>query len=364
MSSGPKTQTTTQTASLPPQYQAAMNSVLQQANALSPQPVYESRQVPGQWTGYGYSAPTTIQVPTGETTGGVESIVPELSQPTLQGLDMLTAGPNQSALNQFTKTAQGGYLNANPFTSAVNPGRMSSTGGATQSGVNPVIGDRSSIQGVSDAISQQATKAVADRFAQAGRGGSGAEGMTLAGEVTRQLAPFAFAANESGLGRDFAGQEAALGRGFAGQESNKARGLTAQEAFANRQYQSGENAAMRGNQFFNAERNRQLMAAPQLNAMNQQNIQNQLLAGQITEEQARQQMLEPFNLFNLRTDPLIRAIGGAPLSQTTTQPVNRNVGAGVLGGAATGAGIGSALALSNPWTAGLAIGGGLLGGLF
>lgn len=39
-------------------------------------------------------------------------------------------------------------------------------------------------------------------------------------------------------------------------------------------------------------------------------------------------------------------------------------GAGTLGGALGGAGLASTLSLSNPWTAGLAIGGGLLGGFF
>lgn len=49
--------------------------------------------------------------------------------------------------------------------------------------------------------------------------------------------------------------------------------------------------------------------------------------------------------------------------RSTSQPVYRSRAGGFLGGATAGAGIGSAMALSNPATAGLAIAGGLLGSL-
>lgn len=58
---------------------------------------------------------------------------------------------------------------------------------------------------------------------------------------------------------------------------------------------------------------------------------------------------------------LIYGSGGGSTTQTTTQGSNPLQGA--LGGIMGGAGIGSALALSNPWTAGIAGVMGLLGGL-
>lgn len=67
-----------------------------------------------------------------------------------------------------------------------------------------------------------------------------------------------------------------------------------------------------------------------------------------------------YNRFNL----LNSVVSGIPISSSTTstQPGGSR-GAGMLGGAAAGAGIASALALSNPLTAAAVIGGGLLGGL-
>lgn len=288
-------QTTTQTTTLPPQYQQAFTSILNQANALQPQPVMRTAQRTGSFDGYGnYTPGGTYQVPTGQYSGGVTDITPDLSSQTMRGINVLSQGPDAQAMSLLRDTAGGKYLSSNPYAG------------------------QSDISGVTDAITQAATRAVGDRFSQAGRTGSPGEGLALGNEVARQLAPYAFGASES-----------ALSRGFNSFENERARQLNAVNPLFNAQQQYG---------------------------------QNLLTAGSILEDQQRQQMLEPFNLFNLRTDPLIRALGGAPTTTSTTSPYNRNVGAGVLGGAATGAGIGSALALSNPWTAGLAIGGGLLGG--
>jgi hypothetical protein len=59
------------------------------------------------------------------------------------------------------------------------------------------------------------------------------------------------------------------------------------------------------------------------------------------------------------------AISALPLSSLIgqSQDMNRNQGAGFLGGAMGGASIANAMSLSNPWTAALAIGGGLLGSM-
>jgi hypothetical protein len=58
-------------------------------------------------------------------------------------------------------------------------------------------------------------------------------------------------------------------------------------------------------------------------------------------------------------DILSGAMGGMPYGTTRTQPMERNAGAGFLGGAATGAGIGSNF---GPWGTGIGAGiGGILG---
>lgn len=88
------------------------------------------------------------------------------------------------------------------------------------------------------------------------------------------------------------------------------------------------------------------------------------LTGRLIEDQAGRWDFAQ-NAPQINLDNYISRISGAfPGSSTTaTTPVHRNRAAGALGGAATGAGIASYLGLSNPWTAALLFGGGLLGGL-
>lgn len=86
------------------------------------------------------------------------------------------------------------------------------------------------------------------------------------------------------------------------------------------------------------------------------------LTGRMMEDQAARwdfsQNAPQANLDNY----LARISGSFPGGTTTaTTPTYRNRAAGALGGAATGAGVAGALAMSNPWTAALAVGGGLLG---
>lgn len=279
MSSTPKQQQVVQSTQLPPQYQQAFTSILNQANALQPQPVMQRVWNPGgvdtgDYYGGANSGGYYSMAPTGEYSGGVTSVVPELSPQTQSGLEILQAQPNQLVVKQLNQLATGSIPT-----------------------------------GVEDAVIRAATRAVSDRFSQAGRTGSPGEALSLGKTVSDSLAPYAFS-----------GQQSAL---------NSLLGL------------------------------------------DQQRAQNMLNAGSILEQQQREKMLEPFTLFNLRTDPLIRALGGAPTTTTTTQPVNRNVGAGILGGVATGAGLGmlgaaegaTGLAALGPWGIPLMIGGGLLGAL-
>lgn len=145
--------------------------------------------------------------------------------------------------------------------------------------INPALG------GVTQNITDAAIRAVGDRFSQAGRTGSPGEGLAIAGEVSRNLAPFAFGA-------------------------------------------------------FEAERGRQLGAIPQLFGQQGQAAQNLLNVGQTLEEQERLQALEPFQRLQLLSGPLATAISGAPPTQRITQPTSRNALAGGLGGALSGAQLG------------------------
>jgi hypothetical protein len=63
-------------------------------------------------------------------------------------------------------------------------------------------------------------------------------------------------------------------------------------------------------------------------------------------------------------DQYLARVRGTDYGSNTTVPGGGFSGAGALGGGLAGAGIAQALSLSNPWTLGLTIGGGLLGGLF
>ena len=63
-----------------------------------------------------------------------------------------------------------------------------------------------------------------------------------------------------------------------------------------------------------------------------------------------------------RYQSMVGGVNGS--SQTATNPMSRNRAAGALGGAAAGAGIASAMKLSNPYAAAAVGGGALLGGFF
>lgn len=86
------------------------------------------------------------------------------------------------------------------------------------------------------------------------------------------------------------------------------------------------------------------------------------LTGRLMEDSANRWDFNQ-NAPGINLDNYISRITGAypGQSSTSTTPTYRNRTSGALGGALGGAGIASALSLSNPWTAALAIGGGLLG---
>ena len=395
MSGSSGTQTTKNEQSLPPQFQRAMDQILQGASELRPRFEQKTKWVPntkaltaqdfsrnmdGMGINNGYAGvskdfynrgPGTQTAGLGKyvnvgdpvNVGGPTSIVPDFSQQTLQGLDMLTSGGNQDVMNLMTQAAQGNYLDSNPYSNAINAGGMNPY--ATQTNqysgsINPYT-STTGIEGVQDAIQRASTKAVSDRFTQAGRGGGPAESMALSNEVARTLAPYAFNANESAQNRFFGGAENRINRMTDADERAIARSSQAGQDVIDRQYRADETAANRGYNAYQQERATQMNAARNLQQMDSINTNNMLQAGIIREQQERQKMLEPFELYNLQTDPLIRALGGAPKTSTSTQPVNRNRAAGALGGASAGATIGSAVPVVG--TAVGAVVGGILGAI-
>ena len=138
----------------------------------------------------------------------------------------------------------------------------------------------------------------------------------------------------------------------------------------------GETAGQLYGQNFTNERMNQQRAmafAPQLAETDFRDAQALLGVGDVRREN-QQDMLNlgyeqflaqqqwPYQQLNFAGDVLARSMGGGGTSMSTgPNPFRSNRAAGALGGAAAGAGLGSMLALSNPATAGLAIGGGLLG---
>lgn len=110
--------------------------------------------------------------------------------------------------------------------------------------------------------------------------------------------------------------------------------------------------------------------ASQYQGLNSNDLNNMLTAGNALQDQdqayrdfAYQEFLNrqnfPIDNLNLRF-AAINNTNYQPGSSSSS-PIYRNRAGGFLGGASTGAGIASALSLSNPATAGLALGGGLLG---
>lgn len=142
-----------------------------------------------------------------------------------------------------------------------------------------------------------------------------------------------------------------------------------------RNSQLAESQFGRADQNYNAERQRQIqgmMFAPQLANTDYQNYQALLGAGDITRE-AQQAGLNddyarwqdwvnrPYQQLETLSNAIMGATGGGVARNTVSPGVQTNRTAGAIGGALSGAGMGS---MFGPW--GTAIGGGLglLGGLF
>lgn len=163
---------------------------------------------------------------------------------------------------------------------------------------------------------------------------------------------------ESRLGRQLVTEEDRLGRIYAAGETATNRAFGSEEDRLAREFAAQESALARGFSGYEAERARQLAAiAPLLNLPVQQ-AQNYLNAGSIIEGYNREKALEPFQLASMVQNPLVAAIGGSPISSTTSQPLNRNLGSSALGGALAGQSLATAMGATGPLGA---IAGGILG---
>lgn len=101
--------------------------------------------------------------------------------------------------------------------------------------------------------------------------------------------------------------------------------------------------------------------------LNQAGTQEQLWNQDQLDQAYQQYLLDVAGPF-AGLDQYASIVGGMPTGSTTTSTstaprTNSSFLSGALGGGLGGYGLASALSLSNPWTAGLALGGGLLGGL-
>lgn len=171
------------------------------------------------------------------------------------------------------------------------------------------------LSGVFDDISSRVIPAVQSQFTASGRTGSPLEAINLTNELTRAYSPFAFGAAENAENR----RMSALGM------------------------------------------------APELAGLDYRNMAQLLNAGSIVQNQGQAELQDAINRWNFeQNQPLSMLQQYQGLVQgnyggSMTQPSYSNPGAGLLGGAATGAGIASALGATGPWGWAAAGLGGLLG---
>ena len=107
---------------------------------------------------------------------------------------------------------------------------------------------------------------------------------------------------------------------------------------------------------YQAERNRQQQMAALAPSILSAPVNNQLQAGQMVDQRNQALAQAPWNQLGLYQGGISGNYGG---TTTMTQPYYQNKGAGILGGAMSGAGLANMMGMSNPWL--FALGGGLLG---
>jgi hypothetical protein len=277
------------------------------------QKLYQNPSVPGYYPGQGYVSPTestqqALQFGANRAVLG-NPLLPQAQQ-TVSGMQN-TFNP---AIQQMQATAGGQYLSGNPFFSGAFDAAARSAGTTFQ-----------------DQMQQ-----VASNTSRAGRYGSGAMGQLQ----DRAAGTFATALT------DTAGKLA-----YQNYDAERARQEAAQGNIGN---------------LYGADYARQLQAAQMSPALAQADYQdiNQLYqVGQAQESYQQAALADAMQRYNFQQNlpaaklqSFLSAAYGAPMGQQTTQPIYRNQGANVLGGAALGSALGG-----GPLGAGIGAGAGLLG---
>lgn len=289
-SSTPSTQVVTQ--QIDPSMQPYISYGLQEAQRL-----YQNPSVPGYYPGQGYVSPTestqqALQFGANRAVLG-NPLLPQAQQ-TVSGMQN-TFNP---AIQQMQGTAGGEYLSGNPFFSGAFNAAARAAGTTFQ-----------------DQMQQ-----VSSNASKAGRYGSGAMG---------QL------------------QDRAAGT-FASALTDTAGKLAYQNYDAERARQEAAQANI--GQLYGADYARQLQAAqlsPGLAQADYADIDKLYQIGQAQESYQQAALADAMQRYNFQQNlpaaklqSFLSAAYGAPMGQQTTQPIYRNTGANVLGGASLGAFLG------------------------
>ena len=307
-------QSTTQTSSIDPALLPFLTQGLERAQSL-----FLTGQQPEFFPGQTFVSPSAA---TTESIAQQEAIARQQSPVLQQAQEAF-----QSSLGGIGQTAQGGFLNANPFQAQM-----------IQAATRPL----------EQAFSQQVLPGISSLFSKSGRLGSGAM--------------------ERALGTASEGFGRALGditSNIAGSQFQQERGLM-------QQAQLGQAALAQAAPSIYGQ---QLLPAQ---ALGQVGLQQEAIAGMpLQEEMARFQFGQQLPYQQLQG--YLSSVYGSPMgaygTQTTQQPLFQNRTTGALGGALAGGLGGYALgqafpaiggALGSSYAAPLigAVGGGLLGGLF
>lgn len=305
-SSTPSTQVVTQ--QIDPSMQPYISYGLQEAQRL-----YQNPSVPGYYPGQGYVSPTestqqALQFGANRAVLG-NPLLPQAQQ-TVSGMQN-TFNP---AIQQMQATAGGEYLSGNPFFSGAFDAAARAAGSTFQ-----------------DQMQQ-----VASNASRAGRYGSGAMGQLQ----DRAAGTFATALT------DTAGKLA-----YQNYDAERARQEAAMGNIGN---------------LYGADYARQLQAAqmsPALAQADYADIDKLYQVGQAQESYQQAALADAMQRYNFQQNlpaaklqSFLSAAYGAPMGQQTTQPIYRNTGANVLGGAALGSALGG-----GALGAGIGAGAGILG---
>lgn len=305
-SSTPSTQVVTQ--QIDPAMQPYISYGLQEAQRL-----YQNPSVPGYYPGQGYVSPTestqqALQFGANRAVLG-NPLLPQAQQ-TVSGMQN-TFNP---AIQQMQATAGGEYLSGNPFFSGAFDAAARAAGSTFQ-----------------DQMQQ-----VASNASRAGRYGSGAMGQLQ----DRAAGTFATALT------DTAGKLA-----YQNYDAERARQEAAMGNIGN---------------LYGADYARQLQAAqlsPALAQADYADIDKLYQVGQAQESYQQAALADAMQRYNFQQNlpaaklqSFLSAAYGAPMGQQTTQPIYRNTGANVLGGAALGSALGG-----GTLGAGIGAGAGILG---